>query len=345
MPVIEYLVRSKMVNVLFTLVSVLTFHLCVSQPVDETLARSVKEGIHLTLLQRYDDALTHFREVTKRYPNHPYGYLYQVGVLQARAMDLETLIDGQVFDSLLTCAKGCAQEYSQPWRSYFLGLIDGYRAYYHAERSEWISALRYGSSSAAYFEDVLKVDSSVYDAYVGIGTYYFWKSEKTSFLTWLPFLSDDRESGIRLLTLAAENAEYSKYSAISSLISIYLERKQYTEAIRWAKKALQSYPRNRIFLWGIATAYDRSGQHSEAVHWYTVLLSEILASQQAHPYNEIVCRLNLSKAKLALNDTLGVSTHLKQILQYRTFSFPERFQTRARKKFDEAEVLLKKLNG
>ncbi|MCX7983644.1 MAG: hypothetical protein N3A63_01925 [Bacteroidetes bacterium] len=316
----------------------------VAQSLNNPLDRLVKEGIHLILLQQYHEALNHFKKVTHLAPEHPYGYLYQVATLQAMAIDLETPIDEHLFDSLLVRAQQLAERYPQPWQEFFCGLVDGYRAYYAADQGRWLQAVRYGSSSAQYFEKVLQADSTFYEAYVGVGTYYFWKSEKTQFLTWLPFISDDRMKGIQMLTIASERAEYNRFSAMSSLITIYLELKEYSKAETWARRALQQYPRNRVFLWGLATAYDRAGKLEEAVQWYSTLLQEILSSQQAHPYNEIVCRLNLSKAKLRLNDTVGVNNHLKTVLSYKNHPFPSKIKSRVQEKFNIAADLLGKLD-
>lgn len=315
------------------------------QKLDEPLQSLVLEGINKILLQQYNEAVEHFQTIARQYPNHPVGYLYHAATLETRAMDLNYSVDERVFDSLLTRAAMLSQTLPEVWRNYFLGIIDGYRAYHAAEREEWLSAFRYGSASASYFESALAIDSTFYDAYAGLGTYYFWKSEKTTFLTWLPFFEDKRGEGIRLLERAAERAEFNRYSAISSLISIYLEMQKYEEAEFWATRALKAYPRNRVFLWGKATALDRAKKYQEAVQAYERLLRSILDDTAAHPYNEIVCRLNLAKAKIALHDTAGVSSHLERILDYRNVSFPPAYKKRAQKKFEDAKTLLAAISG
>lgn len=301
---------------------------------------AIIEGINKILLQQYEEALRYFQKITEQYPNHPAGYLYQIATLETRAMDLEYPTQENVFDSLLTRACTVAQTLPHPWREYYLGSADGYRAYHAAEKKEWVGAFRYGSSSASYFESAIAYDSTCYEAYAGLGTYYFWKSQKTSFLAWLPFVGDKRAEGIRFLQIAAEHSEFNRYSAMSSLISIFLETKQYAEAERWATRALNAFPDNRVFLWGKATALDRAQRTREAVTAYEQLLRAIQRDIPAHPYNEIVCRLNLAKAKIALHDTTMVSFHLERILQYRTATFPPSYKQRVQKKFDEAETLL-----
>ena len=343
---IGFLAQSKVFRVSslsIFLILFLTVPSVSSQKLEQPLHARVLEGINKILLQDYEGAFLHFQKIAKEYPDHPVGYLYQIAAMESRAMDLEFQTDEHLFDSLLTISRKLARSMKQPWQDYFLGLADGYESYYAAERQQWIKAVRCGSSSAGFFESVLARDSTFYDAYVGLGTYYFWRDQKTLSLNWLPFISDRREEAISMLKVGAERSEYNRYSAISTLISIFLETARTDEARQWSQKGLEAFPHNRIFLWGLATALDRGGKSSEAVKAYERLLQEILADKQAHPYNEIVCRLNLSKLKIAVNDTNDVRVHLEQILAYKNFPFPKKYQDRARKKFDEAERLLSQL--
>ena len=91
-----------------------------------------------------------------------------------------------------------------------------------------------------------------------VGTYYYWSSRKTAFLRWLPFIKDDRELGIKMLIVGAERSEYNRFAAMSALVSIYLDAENYKQVEEWSRRGLKSYPENRIFLWGLATALDRS---------------------------------------------------------------------------------------
>jgi tetratricopeptide (TPR) repeat protein len=200
-------------------------------------------------------------------------------------------------------------------------------------------------ASASKFEEIIENDSSFYDAYVGVGTYYYWRSRKMEFIRWLPFFKDDRELGIRMLIIGAKLSEYNKFAAMSALISIYLDEENYTQAEAWSKRGLNFYPENRVFLWGLATALDRQNHSAEAISAYSNLLKNIVCAHAPHPYNEIVCRINLVKSKVTLNDTTDVFYHLNKILSYETCSFPTNIQSRAKSKFEEARRLHIKLEN
>jgi tetratricopeptide (TPR) repeat protein len=307
---------------------------------EPALNSMIVQGIDCIWKQHYVQADSIFNEVIYRYPKHPAGYLYRATVIQAHSIDFDVLIESGRFDSLLDQGKKTASSLPSPWCEYFLGTANGCAAYAQVERGEWFGGVKKGMTSASEFEEVLEKDSSFYDAYVGLGTYYYWSSRKTAFIRWLPFVQDNRDLGIQLLSIGAEQSEYSRFAAISALVSIYLDADEYERAEVWARNGLKSYPENRMFLWGLATAFDREKHFPEAVSAYTNLLENILQVHFPHPYSEIVCRLNLVKSKLAVNDTATTREHLKKILSFEHSSFPVNIRDRAKRKLEETRQLL-----
>jgi len=312
---------------------------------EPSLHALVLSGIDLILKQEYDRADSLFCEVAKKHPYHPAGFLYQAAVMQAYAIDVDVPIGRQKFDSLLERGKMTAAGLDSPWREFFLATADGYDAFERVERGDWLGGIRKAMASASTYEQIVQKDSSFYDAYIGIGTYQYWRSRKTAFIRWLPFVRDDRELGIKMLIAGAERSEYSRSTAISALISIYLDAEKYQDVEKWAKRGLDLYPENRVFLWGLATALDRQKHSASAIEAYSGLLENILHAKFPHPYSEIVCRLNLSKSLLAVQDTASVAGHLSRILSYEKASFPSELQSRAQAKFDEAKTLLFSVNN
>jgi tetratricopeptide (TPR) repeat protein len=143
-----------------------------------------------------------------------------------------------------------------------------------------------------------------------------------------------------MLRIGAKHSEYNRFTAMSALVSIYLDAGNYQQAEEWSRRGLNSYPENRVFLWGLATALDRQKHFSDAVPAYAYLLENILHVQAPHPYNEIVCRLNLVKSMLASGDTTTSKDHLGKILSYEKILFPGNIRSRAQGKFEETRMLL-----
>jgi tetratricopeptide (TPR) repeat protein len=315
-------------------------NLSAQEKLDPSPDSSVAKGVDLILKQDYIKADSLFCDLIDRYPDHPAGYLYRAAVMQAYALDFDVSIEEKKFDSLLDLGRNAASHVPSPWREYFIGTADGYEAYERIESGAWLSGVQKGMVSASEFEDLVEKDSSFYEAYIGIGTYYYWSSRETAFIRWLPFVRDNRELGIRMLRAGAERSKYNRFAAISALISIYIDAEDYRQAEEWSQRGLNFYPENRVFLWGLATALDRQKHYLKAIPAYKNLLKNILNVQAPHPYNEIVCRLNLVKSMLQVSDTTNYESHLGKILSYENAVFPDDLQERAQMKFQETRILL-----
>ncbi|MBI3006164.1 MAG: tetratricopeptide repeat protein [Ignavibacteriales bacterium] len=308
---------------------------------DPVLHDLLSEGIDLTLCRRYVSADSLFKIVSNRFPDHPAGYLYQAAVIEARSIDHISQPHRGPFDSLLEVASNfsermIAEQPDSPWGYYFLATALGYDAFARADRGDWFGGLRKGLSSVSQFKTCVEKDTLFYDAFAGLGTYYYWTSRKTEFINWLPFVSDDRDEGIRMLRQCAKLGTYNRFVALSSLVTIFLDAGKPQQAGEVAREALSQYPMNRVFLWGLGDALWKSGKHKEAEEVYVDLLASINSDALANPYSEVLCRLNIVRMKMALQDSTDVDFHLRSLLAFESHVFPEELQARAKAKFDEA---------
>jgi len=307
-------------------------------------------GIDLTLKQEYDGAQSVFRAMAEDFPDSPVGYLYLAAVLQSQALDYEELVPVPAFDSLLAVAREksesvIARNPASPWGYFFLGTIFGNEALALAERGNWFGAVTRGMSSATNFERSVALDSQLVDAYTGIGTYYYWKSRKIEFLTWLPFISDNREEGITFLERCARYGVYNRFAAMSALINIYIDAAEYEKAVEMSRTALSTYPENRIFLWGLATALERARQPNLALVAYERLLRAIVNDPRPNRYNELVCRLNFLSLKLQTNRSENLREELSLIRLLAAGEFPEHLEDRVEDKRLRLKDLEKTLAG
>ncbi len=310
------------------------------------LDRFVSEGVHLILLQKYEEADSVFQQATMKFPHHPLGYLYRAAVLQTKSMDYLDPLDFFLFDSLLNIAKSESQkmidEYPEsPLGHFYLGTAEGYESYSRVDVGNWYAGITKGLAAASDFKKTVELDSSFYDAYVGVGAYYYWKSRKTAFLNWA--LGDKRAEGIRLLEIAAAKGVHNRFAALSALTAIYTDAGKLDLAMNRAQEALRSYPENRIFLWGLAAAQEQSQHFTDAAETYRHLLKNILDARISNPYDEMLCRLNLVKACLATKQTQGLELHLDAILSHEHDKFPEDLVRRARNKFEQARNIRSQL--
>jgi tetratricopeptide (TPR) repeat protein len=230
---------------------------------DEPLHATVLHGIELTMQQRYDEALRLFRTLTQQVPEAPFGYLYQCGVLEARAMDLEIIEDEERIEALLDqviplARKMTEQKPRDPWAYYYLGSAFGYYANHHLRIGNLLRGFSYCYKAKKEFLRCLDVDSTFYDAYVGVGMFQYWRSKKTETLNWLPFLGDEREDGVRHLQLAEAKGTYNRFVALNWLARIMLDTGRDNEAADYCERVLRDFPDNRIFLWWLGQALETS---------------------------------------------------------------------------------------
>jgi tetratricopeptide (TPR) repeat protein len=160
-----------------------------------------------------------------------------------------------------------------------------------------------------------------------------------NFLLWLPFISDDRELGIRMLRTSVQKGNFNKFAAYSALIAILIDAERYEEARILASEALQFYPNNRVFLWGLSSTLRRWGRKEEAIVAYTALLNAILSDSHPNLFNELACRSDILHLKIALKDFEGIEEQINKILSFENKYFLPHLQQRALKHFRAAREL------
>ncbi|MBI5726404.1 MAG: hypothetical protein HY965_01020, partial [Ignavibacteriales bacterium] len=194
---------------------------------------------------------------------------------------------------------------------YYKSLTLSYRAIAKGVAGNWISALSAGYSAKNSFEDCVKLHNGFYDAYVAIGTWKYWSSEKMEFLTWLPFVHDERSDGIAYLQKAVKGNSFHYYFASHTLARIYIFNKQAAKALPLITPLLQSFPESRFFMWDIARAYEDIDKY-RAIQEYLKLLSSYQKTKL--PNNARVYFIYYILAKLYNN--IGDVENAKVYIQY-----------------------------
>jgi len=304
------------------------------------------QGIDLTWRQEYHKADSVFQILTRDFPEYPAGYVYRAGVMQTKAVDHEVMPDESKFDSLIAISKEKSRAMiaagggDATWGYFFLATAEGCDSYARVYRGDWMTGALRGVASSSAFKDAIARDSMLYDAYAGIGGFYYWRSRKTEYFNWLPFVGDDRPKAYDLLEKTIDHGTYNRFTALSMLAAIYNDAGSYDKAIQCAREGLSKYPSNQIFLWALTTALEKLGRSQEAIAAYEQLLASIREGMNGNPYNELVCRLNIARLKLAMGDTVHVRRTLTSILKYRPEDFPSHLKNRVEEKLERARELM-----
>ncbi len=276
---IEHLAHSKnpFFIILITILILLTDVNAQVYP-DKKVDSLLKSGIELIVAQNYYQAEKTFNKLKNNFPELPLGNIYLAANKIAEAYDYAEPFDEKfILDNLgeakLKSEKLLDGNGNNIWYNYFLAITEGYTAYFDALNENWLSAFSTGLNSLKSFDECLALDNNFYESYIALGTYEYWKTRKTEFMQWLPFVDDDRDDAISKLKSAVDSSSYNSYLAINSLLWIYIDQKKYDKAKELAQNALTKFPTSRSFKWGLARAVEESNPAEAIIYYQDILKS------------------------------------------------------------------------
>lgn len=312
MQVTELLVRFNFIKIIPLLILINIFNIHAQIYPDRSVHKILKAGIKLIINQKYDNAEKLFSQLDKSRKDLPLGKIYLAATQIAKSFDYAEPFDDKLITKYLDGAKKTSERLLQVddkniWYNYFFALTEGYRAYYDALKHNWLSSFSTGLTSVSAFEYCLELDNNFYESMIAIGSYKFWKSKKTEFLSWLPFVPDEKDLGIEYLQKAIKHSGYNSYLAVNSLIWIYIEQEEYNNAIKIAEVALVNNPQSRIFKSGLARAYESVNPEKSAII-YGEILDSYPKELKSNKINEVTLKhliaqqlVKAGKSKAALN--------------------------------------------
>lgn len=272
---------------------------------DQTVHKILKNGIDQIIDQKYDQAEKIFKRLDQTRKDLPLGKIYLAAVSIARSYDYELPFDEKFILEKLESAKKISERLLEKdenniWYKYYYALTQGYLAYYDALQESWLKAFSNGLESESAFEECLEIDKNFYEAKIAIGSYKFWRSYKTEFLNWLPFIDDEKDLGIKYLKEAAKLSGYNSHLAVHSLIWIYIEQKDFESAVKLAQTALSEHPESRIFKWGLARSYETIDPQ-KSISLYYEILNSYPSYLKSNKINEITLKHIIAQLFVKIN--------------------------------------------
>ena len=166
------------------------------------------------------------------------------------------------------------------------------------------------------------MDSTYYDAYLGLGIYHYLADVLPRFVKMLSFIlgiDGDRELGIKELKLAAEKGRYTKAEAMFFLGAIYVYReREYQKAMGIWDELLQKYPENPGVLIHVGATYSRMGNCEQALTIYNKVLNS-LQQEMLTPVSSIHYQMGQVYFKMN-NFEPAIASFLKSIATDTLFS-------------------------
>ncbi len=275
---------------------------------DSSLAVQV---VDLISMERYGSALRLADSLITNGNPGLQGWFLRASILSGRSTDFEDELDDDALteacDSVTAiCSRLIDEGDHSAVVRFYLGAVDGYLSFREFKRDNRLKAISYGRRMARWLGEAVSLDSSCYDAYLGLGSFYYHSSDKAGLLRSLGLVSDRREEGLSLIRICAEHGTFSRQAARSNLAWIAISRKEYDTAIRIAGQLLEEYPEGRSFLWCLGRAQMEAGRWSDAVDTYRRILSSVRSESRNNRYNEIGCLHALARAHAGLGDWAAV---------------------------------------
>ncbi len=306
----------------------------------------IQNGIELSIQHDYSKAESVFQRLIADYPEHPIGYFFMAATIQSKMMDYESDQQSQDFYRYIRLAIYSAEKIEAEgqehdlWSMFFHGSALCYLAFNEGRNGNYLKAISHGLSGISILKKINKIEPQFHDVGFGIGSYKYWRSQKTKFLNWLPFVSDDREEGIEMVRRAVEGGKYTKYPAINELIWILLDSGRANEAYAWALKGLEKFPGSRFFLWGASKSAFVLEDYSASAAHFQQLLDSIINAPFDNYYNEYLCRLKLAQCFEKLDRFADASAQIEMIDSLPLSPETEKKLTKGRKELSQLKTKL-----
>jgi hypothetical protein len=297
--------------------------------------KKISSGLNSLYNFHFDFADKDFQDFININPEHPAGYYFKSIKKLWFYLDsknekyLNEFID--YTDTSLYKAELFLQKDSVDVFSYYiLGLVYFQRAVAHTRSEEYLSSLWATKMFQYYFNKIISMDSTYFDAYMCLGLYNFAVSQAPRSWKWaldLTGIEGDKKVGLEYLKLASKKGRYSKVDAQFYLSQLYSEFfLNFKESEKYLKSLVNAYPKNLLFKYSLGNLQIKKYELKSAEkNFNTVTQSKDSVFIQLKNYSTLslgdlfFIRNNFDSAKTFYHSFLdsSVDHHLKGITALR----------------------------
>jgi tetratricopeptide (TPR) repeat protein len=281
-------------------------------------------GLEYAYVEEFDSSQLYFDSIIELYPENPAGYFFKAALLQVKMMDechdnneKEYL---ELMKQTITSAEKILKQEHSLWAKFYVGSSYTYRAVYEGFKNNYFETFTLGVKGGRMLQDIVKEDSTFYDAYLGAGSFeYFW-ARAARYLPLLKLIGGNVEEALRKLHTAAEKSLYSGPTTKNSLVFICGEEGQYDQATAFADDLLRQYPESKTFLWSKANLEFKKKNYTCAVNLYTDLFNKYDEHNKKNYSNLAQCKLLIGKCYYELQEKEKAKDALKDVIYYKKYS-------------------------
>ncbi len=228
-----------------------------------TSSTELKEALTALYGMDFDAANRDFAQIIQNNPNDPFAYLSDAGALwwetsaQAGILPPPAWLKKRFENDLTLAIQGARRllSSSKPGDKaeghFILGLSLGELGEWDFINHHWFKAFFNGRKALSHLKDCIRLDSTYYDAYLGLGSYDYQVSRFGFLLKTGAFLGGlhaNERRGIEHLIIAEDRGPYSRDQAAIFLATLYLmDKKDYKTSLSIVEKLRKKYPQSLYF--------------------------------------------------------------------------------------------------
>jgi tetratricopeptide (TPR) repeat protein len=310
---------------------------------DESRITTVAKIIDYVYADSFETAYSMVEAVNDTLPEKPLYNLITASILHAEMTDLEDYSEKDEFFSRLDTSKKFFQEWikdnpEDPWGYYFMGTVHAYKSMWHGQHRSWLKTLIEGLKARGKYMRALEIDPELYDAYAGLGNFHFWASVKLE--KYLPFLKDNRETGLEELRLAIDSSHFSSKPAATGLAWALIDQRRFREASRIGMELYNDSSGGRVSLWILGGVYWRWGRLKKAEFYYGELIESLKSLEKQNYYNLVICRYRKGVCLYLMRKYEDAREEFDILLSY---DAPKKTRDRHKKVYEKTEEYLEKI--
>ncbi len=284
-----------------------------------------------------DEALGIFRAVQQKFPDYPHGFFYEAYITaiyysQDRTnSELDSLLQLTVRQAIHKGEKFRENTNSSAEALYYLGVSHGVLGIYHVLNSSYFQGYIHGRRGKNYLEQVVKTDSSYYDAYLGLGIYHYYVDLLPGIVKFFASIlgfHGDRKAGMAEILQASRRGEFFQTEAEFTYAALrYFLEGDYSNSLQIFQKLNKKYPDNPALALMVGYHFRRYGRINNALSYFESIstrfsekLPQIIVMKY---YNLGVCYYRMNQFdraeeyfNLLLDPTLRKSQYYQAALAY-----------------------------
>ncbi|MBW2064847.1 MAG: hypothetical protein JRJ03_07895 [Deltaproteobacteria bacterium] len=310
----------------------------------------LSRGIDLIFNERYEESLSIFDRVQKMYPGHPAPYFFKAASYQDWMSNYRNKRFMKELEQNIRLAietgNALLEGRDDPWAYFYIGAAYGYRAFNRFRENDWIGAYVAGRKGIEKLKEALEKDPNIYDAYLGLGSYNYWRTAKSKFLRIIAFwMKDKRELGLRQIEFSVKYGLYARNQASYNLMAAYYDYGRYEKASEVLEGIIERKERPSISdLYYRGRLFIKFERWSEAESIFKKLLERLDGQPFTSVGYQVECKYWIAEALKSQNRFSAAFSWTKKAMAQREERSSRRELEGPFESFDDIKRSLEKLH-